>query len=626
MSYDESAPGYGEIELLLRSSVNRLFKSSDLEAFLDWIADAGPVLAQQLSAQVNQDTGPIGWFFRALGVQIYNNTPQVDNGFRVRPLPKPERNHPCYCGSGQKYKHCCLPTESHGSPLDGVNMLRYVLDLCPKRMYADLLASQVDTEALADVAMQWLDRGDVQRTQDLLEPWFKPAVVLNHRQLPLFDILMDMYLNLDKPLKRKRLLERACHAENKQLRAEAWQRKASMEMDQGDVEAAWNSFSVAQKLAPDSPPLALLEMTLLCASREPEQAKARATFWLTRFRRSRNVSVEFIDLLEQCTRDPAAALFHSVADSKGINPEIQTLEDMLQAAPAPTVCYRLDLFDSDEAMLESNASLAKLEQRWHKAAEPNKPTMTYTQNHDLDFWARSNQWLSVLQNNPALWDSFLVLDDLVMGVDALLAEGMFLEDELTDLLIRLVERADEVLECQLSQAPANQRWTLPWIMLENRPILRLLAHRLYLTENQQGQGDAYLQQAERLIRLNPNDNHGIRQKLSTAYLALQQPDKVLALTEQYPEDAMCTLPLNRLLALYQTNRQPEAIQYLQEIAPKCKVALDMLLAKAPRQPEMSEHGIRLGGKDEAWLYHQSTHSLWTSSGGLAWLKQAIKAL
>lgn len=626
MSYDESASDFNEIEFLLRASTNQLFKNSDPESFLDWIADAGPVLAQQLSAQVNPDTGSIGWFFRALGVQIYNNTPQVDNSFRVRPLPKPERNQPCYCGSGQKYKHCCLSTEKHSSPLDSVNMLRYVLDLCSKRIFVSLPASQVDTEALADVAIQWLDQGDVQRTQELLEPWFKPAVVLNHRQLPLFDILMDIYLNLDKPLKRKRLLERACDAKDKQLRAEAWRRKATMEMDQGDVEAAWSSFSVAQKLAPDSPPLALLEMSLLCASHQPEQAKARATFWLARFRRARNVSAEFIDLLEQCTRDPAAALFHSVAESKGINPELQALDDMLHAAPAPTICYRLDLFDSGEAMLESNTSLSKLEQRWHKAAEPNKPSLTHTQNNDLDFWVRSNQWMSVLQNNPALWNSFLVLDDLVMGVDALLAEGMFLENKLTDLLIRLVERADEVLERQLSQAPANLSWTLPWGMLENRPILRLQAHRLYLLENHRGLEEAYLQQAERLLRLNPNDNHGIRHELSTAYLTLQQPDKALALAERYPDDVMCILPLNSLLALYQTNQQPKAAQYLQKIAPRFEIALDMLLAKAPRQPQMSEHGMRLGGKDEAWLYRETTHNLWKSSGGLVWLKQAIKAL
>ena len=27
------------------------------------------------------------------------------------PSPRPGRNEPCYCGSGKKYKHCCLPKD-----------------------------------------------------------------------------------------------------------------------------------------------------------------------------------------------------------------------------------------------------------------------------------------------------------------------------------------------------------------------------------------------------------------------------------------------------------------------------------------------------------------------------------
>jgi hypothetical protein len=27
------------------------------------------------------------------------------------PTERPGRNEPCYCGSGKKYKHCCLPKD-----------------------------------------------------------------------------------------------------------------------------------------------------------------------------------------------------------------------------------------------------------------------------------------------------------------------------------------------------------------------------------------------------------------------------------------------------------------------------------------------------------------------------------
>lgn len=33
-------------------------------------------------------------------------TAQTDNA--LNRAPRPGRNEPCYCGSGRKYKHCCL--------------------------------------------------------------------------------------------------------------------------------------------------------------------------------------------------------------------------------------------------------------------------------------------------------------------------------------------------------------------------------------------------------------------------------------------------------------------------------------------------------------------------------------
>ena len=42
-----------------------------------------------------------------LAFSFWNATPLPRNGYRPATLPKPERNGPCLCGSGVKFKRCC---------------------------------------------------------------------------------------------------------------------------------------------------------------------------------------------------------------------------------------------------------------------------------------------------------------------------------------------------------------------------------------------------------------------------------------------------------------------------------------------------------------------------------------
>ena len=52
------------------------------------------------------------------------------------------------------------------------------------------------------------------------------------------------------------------------------------------------------------------------------------------------------------------------------------------------------------------------------------------------------------------------------------------------------------------------------------------------------------------------------------------------------------------------------------------VAIKMLLQDHPRQPKLSEHRYRIGGKDEAWLYYEEYRHLWLQQGALEWLRLA----
>src|SRR3972149_2549122 len=98
----------GELFLLLEAAAKILAKSGDPSAFLDWIAEAGPPLAPAMARGFDPRTGPPGLGFRAMGVAIYNAMPLPDAGFQPRRIAEPGRNEPCLCGSGEKYKRCCL--------------------------------------------------------------------------------------------------------------------------------------------------------------------------------------------------------------------------------------------------------------------------------------------------------------------------------------------------------------------------------------------------------------------------------------------------------------------------------------------------------------------------------------
>lgn len=614
------SPKDDELGTLLEMSARQLGQSADPAAFLEWIADAGPLLAPSLAAQLDPATGPVSQFFRLMGAHIYNQTPLATHNFTLQPLPTPTRNQPCFCGSGRKYKQCCIALEDLPL-LPNYNMLRHVLDQFPQTTLGELPATAVDTYAVADTAEQWLAEGDTRRALALLEPWFKTGEPLNRRHEPLFDLLMTIYLDEDNPRKRKRLLEQACNAKDKGIRASAWQRKATILIDAGDEAGAWDAFAKAQRLDPDSPSLSFLELTLLCATGEIEQAKERAAFWLARLKRQRNISPDTLDMLAECTHDPEGALLGILAESGAPEDvDIARMLELLRAAPPPAACYELRGHGT-EAMLVPGDAMARLEMEWERQARATEPSQTSAPLDYPDIWHNAARWLALLQSQPKLWHSFRVLDDLVADFD--IAGG---EAEHFQVLGPLLDRAAALLDCNLDVANAKGDYTLPWLMLENRPALRLLAHSALHTQYIEGYSSTFIRRAEQLMRLNPNDNTGMRDALSSAYIANSEFGKAIELARQFAGDALCTVPLNHVLALYLDDQKGRALSLLADIAGRFEVAIDMLLADNPEPPELSEFGVRVGGADEAWLYRESARALWQRGGALGWLRQSVRAI
>ena len=76
-----------------------------------------------------------------------------------------------------------------------------------------------------------------------------------------------------------------------------------------------------------------------------------------------------------------------------------------------------------EQRLEPDAALRKLEKRWREIFPQGKPSLTATRVLDNEMWNEPGARLDFLARNPLVSQSFEVLDDVVLAVDALPTVG-----------------------------------------------------------------------------------------------------------------------------------------------------------------------------------------------------------
>ena len=610
-STDKGEASLEVLHALLGACGRQLVADGDAQAFSDWFVAAVSRLAPDLIAQAIEPDQ----FARVLARAIYSITPLPGNGYALRRLPAPGRNEPCFCGSGRKYKHCCERLDA-GHALADVNMLRYVLDALPVARFADLPGSHASLDAVAHAAAEWEQEGAAARAIALLEPWFAGDGPLDGRHADLFDLLMNLYLDARKQKKRQALIENALRRGDRALQSTAWQRRAVMFADQGRHDDAMEAFRRTQLLAPDDPALGMLEVSLLTGGGRLELARERAKFWLARARRAEPpLSDEMFEILREAATDPAQAM---LGVGRMREPELGRLIDLFSAAPAPAPCYALERSADGAAELRPLPELAAAETRWREVFPQSKPPLTMLATGDASAFDDPAPWLGLLEAQPLLWQSFDVLDDLAMAVNALgvLGAEQRLEAPLLDRAITLLRLALQ------DDAQAE----VPWGCLANRPALRCVAARAHAALAAGAWSQAQELAEWLVLRLNPNDNHGLRGALARLYLAAKQTDEAIALSERYPDD-LAEMTLNRVLALYMAERRGESLMAFADAARNHPAAVKMLLATNPRRPRSEgEYGIVVGGDEEAWQYREQHLHLWAGCGALEWARHARRAL
>jgi len=585
-----------DLEFLLRRSVEEILKTEDHTAFCEWFNRYAEAVSPNFFAQLVPEARlPFKGFFSRY---IWNRTALPGNHFRPRLIPKPERNAPCPCGSGKKYKHCCLREETLHDQFPNMSLLRYVLDALTAKQRASLPYEYLSPEELEHVAREWMKDGRAQDAAKLLEGLFEDMGKVDDRAEPAFDCLLDCYDELGNPLKKKKLLERGMVVPNKRLRAAAMQRRCCILADRNEYAEAWTLFQELQRLIPNDPSLSHLEIIILLNQGDKQRAAERAKFWVARLARDPDSSHgPLIEFLRGVAQGEVADAMTGIA--KNFGSDSQGLVALIEHLPPPECHYTLEPLKDSAGPLIPDRKLQSLIAQWETQAE---------------FSERLEDDIEWLQRNPLAFHCFEILDDWLAAVADMRVSHGFEEV----MLLPVLRHAEALLRMILSRYKADQL-KLEWGWHENRPALSLLQRLVDVLRLTHNTAEAVRVAEWIVLTLNPNDNQGMRDHLIHDYLRLNRVKDALNLAALYPDD-MAAMQYGTALALFMDQQEQSARDTLKTARKHYPEITKMLLADKPKQPKLRDGLVRMGGKDEAWYYRMDHFDLWQPSGALDWLR------
>ncbi|MGB4873636.1 MAG: hypothetical protein WBP47_26555 [Candidatus Promineifilaceae bacterium] len=160
-----------------------------------------------------------------------------------------------------------------------------------------------------------------------------------------------------------------------------------------------------------------------------------------------------------------------------------------------------------------------------------------------------------------------------------------------------------------------------WGITETRPYMRArlgLASCLW----QLGQRQAAIEHYKEMLRLNPDDNQGIRNLLLPAYLAEGLDAAAERLLGEYEDDASATWLYNRVLLLYRQEKSGKKARAQLHEALQYNPYVPAYLLGRKRLPKQLPPYVGFGDENEAIYYVTEAGHLWLEQeGALDWLQR-----
>jgi hypothetical protein len=469
-----------EMADFLAAAVAEVLRTEDSTQFLAWVADEAPRLLAGPFGELPDEQDRRGVAME-LGRALWNAVPLPGNGFRPRPLPRPERNDPCPCGSGRKYKKCCGAAGVEGPDFPDLDAdviwALVALTLNPERAAEVAAAGKVPRAALGEVAGRLLDAGGAESALALIEPLFEDPSRLDGRDAAAVAVLIDAYDELELLQAKEDQAERLARELPAELHGTLWENLSRSYAVHGEMERAWDALERSRRADPESPSLGPVEVSLLMAEERTREAGELAQSLLARVRRQGTAMPEAsLEFLRQVAEDPEGT-HRRFAFGEAL-PQVERYQAVVaRVAERPITPYGIALLAEDPEIgtLEPPPEMEEIEGGWVEAfllVIRDEPLESDEEPPELDAWSEEEAevWLSYLEETPEAFDSLLVLADLTEVVAEL---GEEVGPGLAWTLIRpLLERGLAIIERTLEGRPTL---LLPGVGESNQPALELLA-------------------------------------------------------------------------------------------------------------------------------------------------------
>jgi tetratricopeptide (TPR) repeat protein len=159
-----------------------------------------------------------------------------------------------------------------------------------------------------------------------------------------------------------------------------------------------------------------------------------------------------------------------------------------------------------------------------------------------------------------------------------------------------------------------------WGVLETRPYMRArlgLAHSLWTA----GRRDEAVGHLQDMLRLNPNDNQGVRYTLAGFLLFLDRDDDLAGLLAQYPDEGSAAWAYTRALLAFRQQGDTVEARRLLKAALKTNKHVPGYLTGSKFPPSEPPDYYSPGDETEALTYIGSFMAGWKATlGAVAWLR------
>ena len=185
----------------------------------------------------------------------------------------------------------------------------------------------------------------------------------------------------------------------------------------------------------------------------------------------------------------------------------------------------------------------------------------------------------------------------------------------------LLEQAVAAGERALGPDPFDEDVGHFWGILETRPYMRAraaLAETLWALDRR----EEAVEHHRALLRLNPNDNQGLRDRQAEWLLWLERYEELDALFAAYDEDAGAALAYSKALAAFRRQGASLEAEHLLDVAREANPHVVGFLTGRNVLPKQLPDYVVFGDESEAVEYTVGAAALWTSvPGALAWLER-----